>query len=140
MSNSNQNGQQNLTISIIGLSLRTSVNDLYKAFSKFGKLSDCKLVLNDHNESKGYAFLTYTTQKDAQRAIDCTDGKRFDGRILKTSWSLTKEQRYALKAEKRNRARNEKESTKFFLNKLEKELNPGYNPNHKPKRGLESFK
>ena len=76
------------TISVTNLSFRTSIDDIYKAFSKFGKLVECRMMLNDRNESKGYAFIGFSEERDGMRAIEEMDGFHMDGRAIKVGWSI----------------------------------------------------
>lgn len=77
-------------IAITNLNFRTTVDDIYQAFSKFGKLNSCRLLLNDRNESKGYAFITYSLTREAQEAIHSMNGFHMDGREIRVDWSSSK--------------------------------------------------
>lgn len=74
-------------ITILGLNFRTHVDDIYHAFSEYGKILRCFLMLNKNNESKGYAFVEYETEKEARNAIQAMNDKRFDGKTLRVVFS-----------------------------------------------------
>ncbi len=77
------------TISITNLHFRTTIDDIYREFSKYGELVECRMMLNDRNESKGYAFVAYRRDRDATRAIQELDGFHMDGREIKVTWSTS---------------------------------------------------
>ncbi|KAH0792805.1 RNA-binding protein [Histomonas meleagridis] len=74
-------------IVILSLNFRTPVDDIYKVFSRYGVITECHLLVNDNNESKGYAFVTYEDNKSAQYAIQEMDGRSFEGRNIKVVWA-----------------------------------------------------
>jgi RNA recognition motif-containing protein len=76
-------------IAITNLSFRTSIDDLYTLFSKFGEMIECRMVLNERNESKGYAFVAFKRLGDAREAISDMNGFHVDGRELRVGWATT---------------------------------------------------
>lgn len=76
-----------LSIAITNLNFRTSVEDIFRAFSQFGDMSECRLILNERNESKGYAFVGYKRYRDATTAIHAMNGFHIDGREIKVDWA-----------------------------------------------------
>ena len=74
-------------IAITNLNHRTTVDDIYRAFSKFGELASCRLLLNDRNESKGYAFISYNLSRQALEAINEMNGFHMDGNVISVAWS-----------------------------------------------------
>ena len=78
-SSGNQPGYE---ICISGLHFRTSVEDIFRAFSMFGDLLDCRLLINDRLESKKVAFAVYANESDAKRAIEFMNGYNIDGRQI----------------------------------------------------------
>ena len=77
---------------VLSLNFRTTVDDVYKAFSQYGKILDMHMVINDNYESKGFAFLNYENREDGQNAIQRMNGQRFDGRVIKVNWANEKDQ------------------------------------------------
>lgn len=62
-------------------------------FSKYGKLKSVKLIKDmDSGQMKGFGFVEYMNQADAQKALEL-DGKDFDGRALKVNMARPKESR-----------------------------------------------
>ncbi|EAY07225.1 hypothetical protein TVAG_050410 [Trichomonas vaginalis G3] len=66
-------------VSITNLSFRTTPDDLYRAFSPFGELTECRLVINERQESKGYGFISYKSSYCASQAIAAMNGFKMDG-------------------------------------------------------------
>eukprot|EP01092_Planopodium_desertum_P006116 TRINITY_DN2526_c0_g3_i1.p1 TRINITY_DN2526_c0_g3~~TRINITY_DN2526_c0_g3_i1.p1 ORF type:complete len:566 (+),score=150.86 TRINITY_DN2526_c0_g3_i1:61-1758(+) len=55
---------------------------LYDTFSKFGAILSCKVSLGENNESKGFGFVHYERQADADKAIAEVNGKELLGKIV----------------------------------------------------------
>lgn len=59
--------------------------DVRAFFENFGPLSECKVVMDDANQSRGYGFVRFVHATDAQRAMNETDD--FQGRLLHLEWA-----------------------------------------------------
>lgn len=57
-------------------------SDLMKFFSKYCEITELKLPLDDKQQCKGYAFLTYTLPESSIKAINDLDGKVFQVLII----------------------------------------------------------
>ncbi|KAL3724914.1 hypothetical protein ACJRO7_029998 [Eucalyptus globulus] len=68
---------------VSGLSFRTTEESLRNAFKNFGQLVEVNLVMDKiANRPRGFAFLRYATEEEAQRAIEGMHGKFLDGRVI----------------------------------------------------------
>ncbi len=67
-------------------------NDLHNHFSRFGAIETIKIVRNLRTgRSKGYAFVTYTSAKQAVKALSA-HGKDLQGRSLVVRIAKSREQ------------------------------------------------
>jgi len=75
-----------------GLAQTINETTLLQAFSSFGDIIDVQIPPaqsseqpNSENRHRGFAFVTFTSQQDAQDAIDNMDMNELEGRVLKVS-------------------------------------------------------
>ena len=70
-------------IFVRNLSYATTEEDLEKAFSEFGPLTETSLPVDRHTrKQKGFAFITFMMPEHAVAAFSALDGKSFQGRLL----------------------------------------------------------
>eukprot|EP01129_Flabellula_baltica_P014114 TRINITY_DN669_c0_g1_i1.p1 TRINITY_DN669_c0_g1~~TRINITY_DN669_c0_g1_i1.p1 ORF type:complete len:558 (+),score=162.55 TRINITY_DN669_c0_g1_i1:96-1676(+) len=84
-------GKGNIYIS----NLDTSINnkDLYDAFSQFGNILSCKVVLDRQGESKGYGYVHFDKEEDAQKAIELVNGKDIRGKTVYANYFVPRSER-----------------------------------------------
>ncbi|KAH7512885.1 hypothetical protein FEM48_Zijuj12G0137700 [Ziziphus jujuba var. spinosa] len=71
------------TILVKGFPFSTTDERLAEVFSQFGEITEVKIVKNkDSNKSKGFGFVTFTSESDAQKAKMEMNGQLLDGRAL----------------------------------------------------------
>jgi len=65
--------------------------DLVKAFQEFGKITSVR-IMKDINtgKSKGFAFLSYQSKQEAEKAIDEMSGAFIGSRQIRTNWASRK--------------------------------------------------
>lgn len=51
-----------------GISVNTDESELHELFSRYGTVTNVKIILDRAGVSKGYGFVTFETDEDAQRA------------------------------------------------------------------------
>ncbi len=67
------------------LSFDTTTADLESHFSQFGEFEDVKLITDrETGRSKGFAFITFASEKDAQASL-ASDGTEFKGRKIRVN-------------------------------------------------------
>ncbi len=70
-------------IFIGGLSWNTSDEGLRSAFDEFGEIMDAKVITDrETGRSRGFGFITFANQEDANKAITKMNGASLDGRNL----------------------------------------------------------
>lgn len=66
-----------------GINFNTTEDVIKNHFSKYGNISQLRLI-RDHQtgKSRGFAFITFENDVDADNAKAELDGSHFDGRII----------------------------------------------------------
>jgi len=83
--------QQDCSLRVTNLSEDCREGDLQDLFSQFGRLARVFLAKDQETyQSKGFAFITYYTKEDAQRAIDRLHGHGYDNLILSVQFAKPK--------------------------------------------------
>ena len=66
------------------LSFDTTDQQLEQSFSEYGEIASATVVRDrDTNRSRGFGFVEFTQDADAQKAKEAMNGKELDGRALK---------------------------------------------------------
>uniref|UniRef100_A0A5B7BRP4 RRM domain-containing protein n=1 Tax=Davidia involucrata TaxID=16924 RepID=A0A5B7BRP4_DAVIN len=66
-----------------GLSFYTTENGLSEAFSQYGQVVEAKIVMDRVSDrSKGFGFVTFASEDEAQKAITEMNGKALNGRVV----------------------------------------------------------
>ncbi|XP_066351058.1 heterogeneous nuclear ribonucleoprotein Q-like isoform X1 [Miscanthus floridulus] len=73
-----------------GLPRDTTEDDLREMCEPLGEIYEVRLTKKDANESKGFAFVTFTDKDAAQRAIEDIQDREYKGRTLRCSVSQAK--------------------------------------------------
>ncbi|XP_078157296.1 small RNA-binding protein 11, chloroplastic-like [Carex rostrata] len=66
-----------------GVSFYTTEDTLSEAFSQFGQVIEAKLVMDQAtNKPKGFGFVKFASEEEAQKAIAEMNGKVLNGRVI----------------------------------------------------------
>ncbi|KAL5545786.1 hypothetical protein UlMin_005473 [Ulmus minor] len=66
-----------------GLSFYTTEDGLSEAFSQHGQVVEAKIVMDKVSDrSKGFGFVTYASEDEAEKAIAEMNGKALNGRVV----------------------------------------------------------
>ncbi|KAK9156796.1 hypothetical protein Scep_003370 [Stephania cephalantha] len=66
-----------------GLSFYTTEKYLAEAFSQFGQVVEAKIVMDRVSDrSKGFGFVTFAAEDEAQKALEEMNGKVLNGRVV----------------------------------------------------------
>lgn len=60
----------------------TQWHDLREFVQAAGKVVRVDIIMNDENQSRGFAIAVFASDEDAQQAIESLDGQKFEGRVL----------------------------------------------------------
>ena len=67
-----------------GLAWKTDDASLNEAFLPFGEIQEAKVVLDrETGRSRGFGFVTYSSDEAAEAAVKEMDGKMLDGRAIR---------------------------------------------------------
>jgi cold-inducible RNA-binding protein len=84
----------NNTLFVGNVSFNTTENDLQDAFAAHGVVSDVNLVTDRATgKPRGFAFVTMSTEEEAQAAIQGLNGKPLGGRNLTVNIARPREER-----------------------------------------------
>ena len=76
------------------LSFETTENDLRNLFAAHGTVTEANLIMDRMtNRSRGFAFVTMSTDEEAQKAIEAVNGKDMGGRAVTVNVAKPREER-----------------------------------------------
>jgi translation initiation factor 3 subunit G len=80
--------RQDYTIRVWNMPLETNESDLAELFKPFGKVNRIRMSRDKRtNQFRGFAFVSFQSQQDAQNAIIAVDGYAYHHLILKVEWA-----------------------------------------------------
>ncbi|AGZ82074.1 RNA-binding protein [Campylobacter fetus] len=75
-----------INIYVGNLSYRMTESELREVFSSFGEVTRAKIVKDkETNRSKGFGFVEMSSDEQAKKAIEGTNGKDVGGRALRVN-------------------------------------------------------
>ena len=75
------------------LSFSLTEEALKQAFSEFGEIEDCSIILDKFSKrSKGFGFITFKDEESGKKAIAAMNEKELEGRPLKVSEAKPKDE------------------------------------------------
>ncbi|XP_015271522.1 PREDICTED: protein boule-like [Gekko japonicus] len=75
-----------------GIDFKTNENDLRKFFSQYGCVKEVKIVNDRAGVSKGYGFITFETQEDAQKILQEAEKLNYKDKKLNIGPAIRKQQ------------------------------------------------
>lgn len=76
------------------LSFQTTENDLNDAFAAHGTVTEANLMMDrTTNRSRGFGFVTMSTDEEAQKAIAAMNGADLNGRAITVNVARPREER-----------------------------------------------
>lgn len=76
------------------LSFQTTEGAIQDLFAQYGNVTDTHLVMDRMtNRPRGFAFVTFSTADEAQKAMDALNGQEFDGRNISVTEARPREER-----------------------------------------------
>lgn len=84
------NPEPSNVLGVFGLSHMTRQRDLEEIYGKYGLVKEAVLVVDRRtNQSRGFGFVYFERQEEAERALKETNGMRLDGRYIRVDYSAT---------------------------------------------------
>ncbi|KAH9286157.1 Serine/arginine-rich splicing factor 2 [Echinococcus granulosus] len=78
-----------VSLKVDNLAYRTTVEDLRRIFSRYGEVGDVYIPRNPYSmDSRGFAFVRYYSDRDAEDAIRGMDGRKIDGREIRVQRAM----------------------------------------------------
>ncbi len=75
------------------LSFNVTENDLNDAFAAHGTVTETNLMMDrTTNRSRGFGFVTMSTDEEAKKAIDSLNGTQLDGRAITVNVARPREE------------------------------------------------
>ncbi len=86
--------QMNNKLFVGSLSLETTENEVRDAFAAHGTVKEANLIMDRMtNRSRGFAFVTMSTDEEAQKAVEAMNGADMGGRALTVNVAKPREER-----------------------------------------------
>ncbi|KAM7251441.1 hypothetical protein ACFE04_023324 [Oxalis oulophora] len=88
---------------ILNITFRTSADDLFPLFDKYGKVVDIFIPRDRRTgESRGFAFVRYKYADEAQKAVERLDGRVVDGREMTVQDDYNRDRDYRRRSRSRS--------------------------------------
>ncbi|KAL2649917.1 hypothetical protein R1flu_018045 [Riccia fluitans] len=86
-------GMASSKLFIGGLAWGTDEKTLRDAFSSFGEVTDVRIITDrDTGRSRGFGFVSYTSDAEAQNALQEMDGRDLAGRTIRVDYATDRTQ------------------------------------------------
>ncbi|EFJ10098.1 hypothetical protein SELMODRAFT_81392, partial [Selaginella moellendorffii] len=79
-----------------GLAWGTEERGLRDAFSPFGEIIEVRVIQDrETGRSRGFGFVSYITDQEAQKAMEAMDGRVLDGRTIRVNYATQRQPGFA---------------------------------------------
>jgi RNA recognition motif-containing protein len=75
------------TLYIGNLKFESNEDTLKEVFGKYGRIVEARVPRNERGRSKGFGFVQFETEEEAQKAVEGMDNQELDGRTLRVNIS-----------------------------------------------------
>ncbi|KAG2540344.1 serine/arginine-rich splicing factor SC35-like [Panicum virgatum] len=100
--------RDSFSLLVLNVSFRTTADDLFPVFDRYGDVVDIFIPRDRRTgDSRGFAFVRYNYEDEAQKAVDGLDGRKVDGRVIMVQFA-----KYGPNAQKIHRGRITEETSK----------------------------
>ncbi|VVC38547.1 RNA recognition motif domain [Cinara cedri] len=109
---------QNANLYVKGLKADINAKCLYEAFTSFGELISCKVARDKQGVSKGYGYVQFRKEKDAEECIKKLNGMCIQGEKIFIS-------KFFSKKDRKTNITNQGKFTNIYIKNLPGEFNDG---------------
>ncbi|KAL3830436.1 hypothetical protein ACJIZ3_019238 [Penstemon smallii] len=114
---------------VLNITFRTTADDLFPLFDKYGKVVDVFIPRDRRTgDSRGFAFVRYKYQDEAQKAVEKLDGRVVDGREIMVQFA-----KYGPSAEKIQKGRIVESASKSKGSSRSRSPRPRYRDEYRDK-------
>jgi len=104
-----------MSVFVGNLSFSATNDDLLDEFEKFGTVSQAKVILDrETGDSRGFAFVTFENQRDAEDAISGADGIEIKGKQITCTQARPRTERGGFRGSPREYRRSPRGSPRGF--------------------------
>ncbi|CAN6584037.1 unnamed protein product [Malus baccata var. baccata] len=101
--------RETYSLLVLNITFRTTADDLFPLFDKYGKVVDVFIPRDRRTgDSRGFAFVRYKYQDEAQKAVEKLDGRVVDGREIMVQFA-----KYGPNAERIHKGRVSESTSKL---------------------------
>nr|DAD44535.1 TPA_asm: hypothetical protein HUJ06_002765 [Nelumbo nucifera] len=91
LQNKQTDNMKNSNVYVKNLDVSVDDSKLQELFSSCGKITSARVMHYDDGRSKGFGFVSFSTPKEAKKALNTLNGKMFEGRSLYVTMVQCKE-------------------------------------------------
>merc|ERR1719210_653419 len=96
-----------LVLSVSNLSRNVNEDHLREIFGNYGKVREATLAIDKAvGLPKGYAYVEFSSEREAERAISYLNGGQIDGNVVKVEFQSDRKRKAQKKASQQERERN----------------------------------
>ncbi|KAG5187775.1 hypothetical protein JKP88DRAFT_253829 [Tribonema minus] len=78
-----------ITLKVDNITFRTTADEVRRVFDKYGEVGDVYIPRDKATgDPRGFAFVRYLDNHDAEEALTAMDGKELDGRTLRIQFAM----------------------------------------------------
>lgn len=70
------------TVFVNNLSFQTTDAELETLFAEYGEITEVRLIKDERGKPKGYGYVEFSSEEEAETAISKMDKQRISGRVL----------------------------------------------------------
>ncbi|GAM19449.1 hypothetical protein SAMD00019534_026240 [Acytostelium subglobosum LB1] len=116
------------SLHVANLTLKLKDEELREKFAPFGNIIECTILVDPNTkQSRGFAFITYSTTDEAEEAMRVMDGEKIDGNEIKVSKVTTHQLNHpAQQHSSSQQQQQQQQQHNYYYNYHYDDINAGY--------------